>query len=40
MGKSKAQVEDMLKNDDVIELNLSERSRKSKSDDDELRIFE
>ena len=39
MGKSKAQVEEMLRSSDVIELNLSERSgSRRKSDEDDFRI--
>ena len=41
MGKTKFEVEKMLKASDVIELNLSERkSRYRKPEDDDLRIFE
>ena len=41
MGKSKWEVEEMLKNNDVIELNLNERGRSRRvTEDDELRIFE
>ena len=41
MGKSKWEVEEMLKNSDVIELNLNERSKsRHMKEDDELRIFE
>ena len=39
MGKSKGEVERMLKSQDVIELNLSERGSK-KEENDELRIYE
>ena len=39
MGKTKAQVEDMLRSSDVIELNLSERSGRRKSDEDDFRIL-
>ena len=41
MGKSRWEVEEMLKKSDVIELNLNERikSRQIK-EDDELRIFD
>lgn len=41
LGKTKWEVEQMLKTSDVIELNLNERkSRHRKEEDDELRIFE
>ena len=39
LGKTKEEMENMVKDNDVIELNLSERSRKIK-EDDSLRIFE
>ena len=40
LGKKKWEVEQMLKANDVIELNLSERKSKGSKEDDELRIFE
>jgi len=41
MGKSKWEVEEILKKNDVIELNLNERSKSRRiREDDELRIFE
>ena len=40
MGKTKREIEEMLSKSDMIELNLSERSSRRRSDDDELRIFE
>ena len=41
LGKSKWEVEEMLRANDVIELNLNERKpRYRKTEDDELRIFE
>ena len=41
MGKTKWEVEEMLKKSDVIELNLNERIRpRHMKEDDELRIFE
>ena len=40
LGKSKWEVEEMLKKNDVIELNLSERKPKFNKEDDELRIME
>ena len=39
LGKSKDDMERILNNSDVIELNLSEKSRKTK-EDESLRIFE
>lgn len=41
LGKNKREVEEMLRTNDVIELNLNERRpRYRKPEDDELRIFE
>ena len=40
LGKSRLEVEEMLRTSDVIELNLSERKPKSLREDDELRIYE
>ena len=41
MGKSKWELEEMLKKSDVIELNLNERSKSRRiNENDELRIFE
>ena len=41
LGKNKQEVEEMLRANDVIELNLNERKpRYKKVEDDELRIFE
>ena len=39
LGKSKWEVEEMLKKSDVIELNLNERRQRYKEEDD-FRIFE
>jgi len=39
MGKTKKEVENMLKNQEIIELNLSERASKHAAEDD-LKIFE
>lgn len=39
LGKTRTEVEEMLKEHDVIELNLSERKTKYKEEDD-FRIFE
>ena len=40
MGKTKMEIEEMLKRDDVIELNLNERKSRYNGEDDDLRIFE
>ena len=40
MGKTKFEIEEMLKKNDVIELNLNERKSKQRKEDNELRIFE
>ena len=40
LGKKKWEVEEMLKTNDVIELNLNERKGRHQKEDDELRIFE
>ena len=40
LGKSRVEIEEMLKKNDVIELNLNERKAKNRKEDDELRIFE
>ena len=40
MGKTKAEVEEMLNSQDFIELKLSDRKQSSKSNKDELRIYE
>ena len=39
LGKTRSEVEEMLRQNDVIELNLNERQRRHK-EDDELRIYE
>ena len=39
LGKTRTEIEEMLKAQDVIELNLSERKSKYKEEDD-FRIFE
>lgn len=39
MGKTRVQVEEMLKGNDIIELNLNERKQKRQEEDD-LRIYE
>ncbi len=39
MGKTKAEVEEMLSSQDVIELKLSEKKPKIKEEDDDLRIY-
>ena len=40
MGKTRMEIEQMLKANDVIELNLNERKIRRNKEDDELRIFE
>ena len=40
MGKTRFEVEEMLKAKEVIELKLSERKARHRHFDDELRIFE
>jgi|TARA_Y100000310_G_scaffold22935_2_gene21907 plasmid maintenance system antidote protein VapI len=40
LGKKRWEVEEMLKNNDVIELKLSERKSKYNKEEDELRIYE
>ena len=39
LGKTRMEVEDMLRKRDVIDLNLNERKSK-REDDDDLRIYE
>ena len=40
LGKTRVQVEEMLKSNDVIELNLNERKQKHREAEDDLRIYE
>ena len=40
MGKTREEVEEVLKTQDVIELKLSERKPKTRNRNDELKIFE
>lgn len=40
MGKSRMQVEEMLKSNDVIELNLNERKQRNNEEEDDLKIYE
>ena len=40
MGKTRLETEEMLRNNDVIELNLNERKPKLSKEEDELRIYE
>ena len=40
LGKTRTEIEEILKNNDVIELNLNERKLRHKQEDDELRIYE
>ena len=40
MGKTRVEVEEHLRNNDVIELNLNERKARKNEEDDDLRIYE
>jgi len=40
LGKTRMEIEEILKSSDVIELNLSERKSKQRDEDDELRIYD
>ena len=40
LGKSRMEIEEMLRSNEVIELNLNERKPRLRKEDDELRIFE
>ena len=40
LGKTKFEVEEMLRKDDVIELNLNERKSKHFKENDDLKIYE
>lgn len=40
MGKTRVQVEEMLKGNDIIELNLNERNNRKNEEEDDLRIYE
>lgn len=40
LGKTRVEVEDMLKSNDVIELNLNERRQRRREEEDDLRIYE
>ncbi len=40
LGKNRLEIEEMLENNDVIELNLSERKPKSSREEDDLKIYE
>ena len=40
LGKSRWEVEEMLKKNDIIELKLSERKPRCSKEDDELKIYE
>ena len=40
LGKTRAEIEEILKNNDIIELRLSERKLRYKEKDDELKIYE
>lgn len=40
MGKTRIEIEEILKNNDFIELKLSERKLRHKHENDELKIYE
>ena len=40
LGKSMLEVEEMLKQNDIIELNLNERKTRNNDNDDDLKIYE
>ena len=40
LGKTRLEVEEMLKNNEVIVLNLNEKRRSHREEEDELRIYE
>ncbi len=40
LGKTRAEIEEMLNNSDIIELNLNERKSRYKEKEAELRIYE
>lgn len=40
LGKTRPEIEELLRNNDVIELNLNERKQRNKEDEDELKIYE
>ena len=40
LGKTRWEVEEMLRRDDIIELNLSERKSKYMEEDDDLDIYD
>ena len=40
LGKTRAEIEEILKNSDIIELKLSERKLRYKEKDDDLKIYE
>lgn len=40
MGKTRVEVEELLKNNEVIELNLNERKTGRNEEDDDLKIYE
>ena len=40
LGKTKLEIEEMLRKDDVIELNLNERKSKHYKENDDLKIYE
>ncbi|MBI2542100.1 hypothetical protein HYV80_05310 [Candidatus Woesearchaeota archaeon] len=40
LGKTRFEVEEMLKSSDIIELNLNERKQRFEEDSDDLKIYE
>lgn len=40
MGKTRIEIEEILKNNDIIELKLSERKPRYKEEGDDLKIYE
>ena len=40
LGKTRAEIEEILKNNDIIELKLSESKLRYKEKDDDLKIYE
>lgn len=40
LGKTRLEIEEMLKSSDTIELNLNERKQRFKEEEDNLRIYE
>lgn len=40
MGKTRSEIEDILKSNDVIELNLNERKQRHVEEQDDLKIYD